>query len=52
MHDTHDCNGREDEAWVEEGVKRYEGGREVEWHCALQPRSPLPINDGSFCGRG
>jgi hypothetical protein len=31
---THDCHGREEETGVEEGVKRNEGGREVEGHCA------------------
>jgi hypothetical protein len=46
MHDTHDYDGREEEAWVEEGVKRNEGGREVERHCALKPRTRA--NDGNW----
>lgn len=49
MHDTHDCHGREEETRVEEGIKRNEGGGEVEGHCALKPRSFL-AKDGDFSG--
>jgi hypothetical protein len=52
MHDTYDCHGREEKTGVEaveEGVKRNEGGGEVEGHCALKPRSFL-AKDGNFCG--
>jgi hypothetical protein len=50
MHDTHNSDGREDEAGVEESVKRNEGGGEVEGHCALKPRSSL-AKDGNFLGQ-
>ena len=37
MHGTHDCDKREDsEAWIEYGVKRNKGGREVERHSVLK----------------
>jgi hypothetical protein len=39
MHGTHDCDRREEEPWVEQGVKRNEDGREVERHCALKRRT-------------
>lgn len=50
MHDTHNSNRREEEARVEESVKRNEGGGEVEGHCALIPRSSL-AKDGKFFGQ-
>lgn len=50
MHDTHNCDGRKEEARIEKGVKRNEGGGEVEGHCALKPRSPL-AKDGNFLGQ-
>jgi hypothetical protein len=38
-NDTHDCDRREEEPWVEQGIKRNEGGREVERHCAWKRRT-------------
>jgi len=49
MNGTHDSDRGEDEAGVEEGVKRNEGGRQVERHGALKPRSPL-AKDGNLSG--
>jgi hypothetical protein len=50
MHDTHDSDRREEEAWVEYGVKRNEGGREVERHGALKPQlRTRRVNDDKIC---
>jgi hypothetical protein len=48
MDDTHDYDRREEEAWAEQGVKRNEGGREVERHCALKPRTRANDGNGQY----